>query len=1417
MDANKIDQILQTFYNSQQQLNMEELYNLLISKNQVDLQQNTQKIHSVCGKHILKDNLSFQCFSCSQDFNHMICMKCFDIKKHQNHKFLLQGSQGSCDCGDVNIVELGICDHHQGYAKINKEEILQLISDEIKVNTKILINFLNDKLNKFYQELKPKSMGIIPMFIKIYHLAVKFKLQQILDTLNLQQYYEIFCKAIYYHNLLIQFISWFIQVDYHNIFLITYILQQLDEESNQMILQDIFRRQIIFEQFGPYQGEEIQQIFYLFHADNEFKNLTHSVFLNNFNNFLQFYEVNNEEFNTLQEIYFDLEEGVDLKAKEVKISEQLKQMQIDRTVNKINSIYIFFTTFKNQHTQFCSPKMMEKFFLPENCANFLQDLVECQNKYYQNFIFFQDYSVIHLNLLSLRQNYGWFKNTLYNSLQQILDNKFEQFLNNILTQEECEVFLKKHFFLNELIYSFGNVKDYQANFTINKLNAEQNDYLSVNLIFRYESYQIFIFSTILKGLRSLISQVEGKRNITKIILFQCYQILRKNNLHKQNFQQIDDFLSQYFNKENDSVNQINEGYNLLSLKLLKRPIIINLIFIVLLVLDYFEGQFINNEQFLQYLMQIIEVNSLKDLRQLFDYILIDCLQNWVSFNFDQQKTLYYRYSNINRNSSQIESIDLAFIKFYLFLFGNDGLQSLEKTFQKFQIPDLTIASQIYNQLLLFIMASDLEFWNVLQMVEEKLDICPEQVKASIHQTIINIFNKQSSLSFTEINKYISQLRIKSNKNIENLVQEICQLDKTSKKFTLKKNVKQYFDPIIFQRNIITQGQLLDRLIDQRQTQSFINFGNFIQFKADEIIKQSKSNINQIFIDIFSHLANKSYIIQLIQQIKQQIKQPLQTYQLLNNLLIISSKQQNKIDEEIFEQIKQLQQQLQQEDQKNAKHLNQIIDNLKQLFAIGESVFQQQSQQKQNQDKQKIKDKYLQKQNKFHEQLEADPQQELQQKYDENDYCQSCKLLLDSNDRYTPILVQIFAKQNLYETMPTTLYNLLNSENFNLLNISSCKHSFHFQCLTNSFKSKFDLNLPSWLNSCCPTCKYSCNLLLPLSELEDDYDKFTFEAELVLIELNLDEQFKQKHQKKQELVAFEIFYQVLINILIQIFLQKDDFQRSGKVQIFQQFLKILKYNYNKINYTENLIKFNTGQFFIIDILLLIENYIMKQINEIDFKQNIINILVKVPKKNEDIVKILFSCLAIDYNEKNMKYEQNLKIKNSINEFDTILSEISSQIAIFLGNDFQTFRNQYIQQLRKKCGFYNQNFSNSKDIALCLLCLKTFCLGICNNQQMGNLSSHVEEEHNGNSVFICLSSSKVIITSFPISIINCFTLYYNNLGQELQALTPYNLDWDNFKLDMEKVQQISKIILLNQYQHIVKNKLTNQHTDNIGRNL
>ncbi|CAD8207259.1 unnamed protein product [Paramecium octaurelia] len=1419
-----IESELQSLYNNNQQtIEMEELYNLLISKKSLHQQNHKQKVHSVCGAHIQNGGLSFQCFDCSGDAHHMICVKCFDINKHINHKFLLKHNSGCCDCGDENSLKLGICDDHQGHAHINKQEILSQIPEEIQKNTQILIRCLNNILYQLYLEIQPKSF-ILPFYVKIYHIAVKWKLKKIQESIDIQDYYERFCKALYFHQLLIKFIAWFIEVDHKNIFLITTILQEVDTNSKQLILQDIFQRQLLLESLGPYKGEQIVKIFYAFHADDQFKQLTHLTFMNEYHQFHKFFQLNQNVFNELKTIYEEMQgnddeiNGASLKAKESELSQEILSVQRKQHQSEKNFIYLYLTQFRGQHTQFCPQAMIETFLRPEICSPYLQSLIQSQQLYFQNVDFCQDFSYLHLNLLTFRTETKWFKDAIMNSFKQILDDKFDSFQENVINENDYEDFQKRQFFLTQLLRSYNNVQMGMTRIKLDKLVVQQNDLITVAILINYISLQLKIFNNQLKCLRSMMPKQIGKRNLSRIILYQCYLKLIQDMQNYRKFQQIDDFYSDYINVETNLSKQkgVYDAYLLLCLKLLKRPIVTNLIFIEMLILEYFDGQFVDKQEFLNYLMQVLKIKCLKDLKELFNHLLIETLQNFVSFNFDSQKRLYFKYSNIN---SQLESIDLAFIKLFLFLFQQEGLQFLEDIFQYFRIPIKMVASQIYNSILLNVISSDIEFWNVLQMVEEKIDIYPDQLKSTIHYAIINIFNQSSSLSYNEIQKYISQLKITTtNQSIKSFVQEICQLDQISKKFTLKKDVPQYFDPILFQKNTTIQGQFLDRLIDQRKSEEFITYGNYIQYKANEIIGQNESNANSIFSDKFVLLANKPFIQQLIQQIQQNHQQPLQTYQLLNNLIIIFYKKQNMIDQELFAQIYSLSQQQNQNDQNCVQYTNRIFDNLKQIFQIGSTTLQSQNNQILVSDKCKMKNKYLQKQTKFNQQLDINVQLEMpQEKYDENDYCQSCKQLLTNTDRYTPILIQTFAKQDLYETMPTQLHNILNDQKLNLLNISSCKHQFHSYCLVNSLKNKFQKDLPLWFISHCPICQQSCNLLFPNTLLEDHFDKFIEDAQATLIELNLDKELLSKHEGNEELIIPEMIYQLLINILIQMLVSKVDFQRSGKIKIFQQLLQILRNNYNKVKYQQKILNFKKGQIFILDIMLMIEKYVMQAIDNNEFHQKIQNILLSLPIQNDDIVKILFNTFEIEFKEKLFCNQQNNIKSKIITNFYETQNEISNQIATLLGDNFETFRHRYIKKLCKRCGFFNLNFQNSKDISVCLLCLQTFCLGSCKNNQTGNLSLHAEEKHNGHSLYVCLSSGKVVITSYPISLINYFTLYYNKLGQELEQLTDDDLDWDKYTLDMDKVEQISKIILLNQYQHIVRNALNDQHRQNIRRNL
>ncbi|CAD8205018.1 unnamed protein product [Paramecium octaurelia] len=1421
-----INEALEDLYKyGEKQLGMEQLYNLFISNKPQDLQQQEQKANSVCGAKVYNDELSFKCFDCSTDFNHMICIKCFDIKKHINHKFLLKNGAGCCDCGDDSTLKLGICNDHQGHSIINKQKILQQIPPTIRGNTENFIRCLNNLLNLLYVELKPIST-INPYYIKIYHIATKWKLRKIMDVLLLQDYYRSFCKALYFHNLLIKFIAWFIQVNHQNLFLITHILSQTDLNSNQLILQNLFERQLTLESLGPYQGEKIESIFYAFHADHEFKRLVHITFLKNYHNFRSFLCLNYEAFFLLKRIYEDLHRydqtynNMGLQQMEDQASEEIVEAQFEQSEKYLT--YQAFTIFIGHHSQFFTQEMIEALFQPNISSPFIQILTESQELYYQNMNFVQDFSLLHLAILSFRVEFTFFKQVLMKCFKIILDDKFDSFQKKLISKDDYEDFQSRQYFLTQLLHSFNNVKRQNRRYELDNLVVQQNDIYNAALIINFQSSQLKLFNKMLKDLRSLMPELIGKRNLTRIYLYQCYLKLNQDIQNIGNyFDQIDYFYSFYIDYEITIQDQeeICEAYNLLSLKLLKRPIFTNLIFVELLILEYFEGKFIDKEDYLKYLMEVLRIKNLKDLKPLFNHLLIDSLQNLIAHNFDQKKRLQQEQQRIKCNSNEMESVDLAFIKFYLFLFELDGLLFFEVTFQKFRIPKKMIASEIYNSILLSIISSEIEFWNVLQMVEETTDPYPQQLKSTIQHVIINLFNQSASLSFDEIKNQIQQLKITTNQPIENFVQEVCQLDLISKRFTLKKGIQLYFDPILFTKNNAVKGHILERLIDQKKSQGFMNFGNYIQQKADAIVKQISSNTDSIFFDIFHLLANESFIKYLIQDIEQNQQQKLQAFQLLNYLIIILSKQQNKVDEELVEIIQQLAQQYKQNNQKCAEYLYQIIDNLNSLFKIGSNSLQQITSQTLISDKSKMKNKYLQKQSKFNEQLEINLHLGLPyEKQDENDCCQSCKLIIRKDDRYIPILISTFAKQNIYETMPTELYKMLKAENLNLLNISSCKHQFHFECLKDSFINKFNYEFPLWLISNCPTCQQSCNLLFPISQLEVHFDQFIQELEAILIEINLD-LLSLKNIDIDELMLFDMFYQLLINILIQMLQQKADFQRSGKVQIFKQFIRILKHHYKNIKYKQNILNFKKGQIFILDIMMLIENQIMGRINKSEFEQEISDILLSLPMQNDNIVETLIDCFEIKFNEK-LFYSEKKKIQSRcIPDFYQTQNEISNQIAIYLGNNFEIFRHRYIKKLCKKCGFFAKKQNKGQDIVVCLLCLQTLCLGSCENNQIGNLSIHAKEEHNCHSIYVCLSSGNVVITSYPISYANCFTLFYNNLGQELKELTHTNLDWDKYKLDMGKVEQISKIILYNQYQQIIRNASNDQDRirENIRRDL
>ena len=76
-----------------------------------------------CGHNVL----GVKCETCS-----VICMDCFDEKKHIGHKYRYNNYDGMCDCGyEFTINPKGFCDKHYGSRVIKK---IDEFSDKININ-----------------------------------------------------------------------------------------------------------------------------------------------------------------------------------------------------------------------------------------------------------------------------------------------------------------------------------------------------------------------------------------------------------------------------------------------------------------------------------------------------------------------------------------------------------------------------------------------------------------------------------------------------------------------------------------------------------------------------------------------------------------------------------------------------------------------------------------------------------------------------------------------------------------------------------------------------------------------------------------------------------------------------------------------------------------------------------------------------------------------------------------------------------------------------------------------------------------------------------------------------------------------------------------------------------------------------------
>eukprot|EP01022_Parablepharisma_sp_SALTPOND_P008596 TRINITY_DN136395_c0_g1_i1.p1 TRINITY_DN136395_c0_g1~~TRINITY_DN136395_c0_g1_i1.p1 ORF type:complete len:1552 (+),score=183.09 TRINITY_DN136395_c0_g1_i1:80-4657(+) len=81
----------------------------------------------ICGKPISKADIMWTCADCSKLGScTCYCHDCFDLNKHQNHKYSYQvGTVGCCDCGDENAVKSeSFCGSHQLSARTDSASAL---------------------------------------------------------------------------------------------------------------------------------------------------------------------------------------------------------------------------------------------------------------------------------------------------------------------------------------------------------------------------------------------------------------------------------------------------------------------------------------------------------------------------------------------------------------------------------------------------------------------------------------------------------------------------------------------------------------------------------------------------------------------------------------------------------------------------------------------------------------------------------------------------------------------------------------------------------------------------------------------------------------------------------------------------------------------------------------------------------------------------------------------------------------------------------------------------------------------------------------------------------------------------------------------------------------------------------------------
>ncbi|CAD8197514.1 unnamed protein product [Paramecium pentaurelia] len=1384
-----------------------------------------------CSASFSKNTLYFQCFDCCKEPNHVYCQECYMPEKHQNHVVTYNYlSSGCCDCGDTLIMKKkSFCNKHsQSQIEMPIPEKLFGINLTERLRQFIMISFgLLFECTQKIVDYTNQTIFQIQNAIQILNLEnslnfIEDNKQELLDKQIAkeqgQKLYTLLFKILKYlskDNIPWSYaISKFLQIPidvniqkfiklYHvhsNDPLFNFKLDKQQQICQCSILNLIIKHYVFFSRFLQQDSNNISDLFYEFHVDDNFKPYICKQIIINFNHLynpiqkFKLITINNQEIKiTLNTINY---------TEYKKINEIFPKLAQDKNITKIYcknkveraSIFGYFyqlighlmIVLINLKKESKNPNVYSMF---ELFSNQLLQLPICN---YQSQLFcqsFEDIIVQQFNNNIVKKLFEQISEILY-----LEDDKFK--FSSILPNNPIFSKLQQN---SLLIYVLTKIYPCQQTetTTFHFLNPDEQIKFQISLEIQ-------------------ISTLQNYRKMLSVLVETWKDVYKQNKIGSQNIFRL---VINYFINNYITSFTLKSGSKLQNY--LSNIVICDRNFITLLslfLIDYNDSQEAQES--------LLETSGLKQniFKQVMIKLLKRTLLNIIVLNKKGNPSLYKGQiklynKQLKLQEVSLEQVDVAYIQLYAFLFGSEGINDIISNY----IDIATFFNYKPNPQFLICRIAQTDY-DLIQCVGDIFgQDSSEQFQKGLNKLFQTIFFVQSFYKENELRELLKQFSYDSSINLQNLILSSCVLNQDNEQLQLKRSLLPVqYEPIYAQLVLKLKDQITDKLRSQNDLQSEL-FGTSLENELN-LLNQHKSTLTYKRQAILKAIAadKEQIVLQnilenlLIQQQQgeiQQVSKILVKHSVYINLVLLC----NKNFQNPYSNLSQYLQAISQICLHILENVNltQTINNIFSIFVkqIDDKLIGNYSQiesDAQKACKTQIKKKlYLEKFNNmsqsFNSQIQVDtPTQNTTVN------CSLCLLQFENDQlQYRGLLITYSNIHQFIDKLPK-----LQNQKVDFFSIiaSSCQHTFHKKCLA-QYKQQYVVGDFQYLR--CPICKEPYNFpFINSIQIQSTQDKIllqNFEFFLRTLNDNKIMEYYQKHTINNELnipsVLDEIFSQVLCNLLFQLLSDLTQFKEKNTHLLLQDVLILLRIIYQKTQNTIlEQIQDNDNQILFKIIKLLLQTKI-KQNNINQLKSGLDNILYGDVNKTAIQEALTQHFIIAQFEQQQLSYD-----------IQKIRFELEQNYIEKFQLNFKDFLiKHYLKPCQKKsCQFLPLSKINNQEPSqfICLICFKKMCAHYCgkpSKKNIGNLSRHCSKKHNGKTIYLYLRNSQVVIMQQPYIITNNNPLFKNLLG-ELPFIGNYQSShYEQFNLNVKAINQIIEIIFQDKFIHsLIQNPKKVQQT-------